>query len=359
MSGATGIEIRLRKSLANFTLDLDLTLPGRGVSAVFGPSGCGKTTLLRCLAGLESADGRLVVNGEVWQAPGRFVPVHKRPLAYVFQETSLFPHLNVQRNLEYGYHRVPAHQRQVSPEQAIHWLGLKHLLARRPEGLSGGERQRVAIARALLTSPRLLLMDEPLSALDLASRQDILPYLGRLHDELAVPVIYVTHSPDELARIADHVLVMRDGRAVATGGLTEITARRDLHRRHSEEAGVILEATITECDPHWHLCRAEFAGGALWFRDTGAAPGSRVRLRIMARDVSLALGASEDQSIVNRLPATITDINDGGHPAVALVGLAVAQTPLLALVTRLSLHRLGLDTGDTCWLQIKSVAVLD
>ena len=359
MSDAPGIEIRLQKPLTDFSLDLDLTLPGRGVSAVFGPSGCGKTTLLRCLAGLETAEGRLVVNGDPWQGPDCFVPVHKRPLAYVFQETSLFPHLSVQRNLEYGYRRLAPGERQVSPDQAIHWLGLGHLLGRQPDGLSGGERQRVAIARALLTSPRLLLMDEPLSALDLASRQDILPYLGRLHDELAIPVIYVTHSPDELARIADHVLVMRQGKAVAAGGVTEITARPDLHQRDDEEAGVILEARITRRDPEWHLCWAEFAGGALWLRDTGAPEGSGVRFRILARDVTLTTSPREEQSIVNLLPARITDITDGGHPAMALVRLSIDQTPVLARLTRLSLHRLGLAVGDSCWVRIKSVAVLD
>lgn len=359
MSPTGGIEIRLSKALTDFTLNLDQTLPGRGVTAVFGPSGCGKTTLLRCLAGLETAEGSLVVNGEIWQRPGYAMPVHRRPLAYVFQETSLFPHLTVQRNLDYGYLRVPSGQRQVSMGQAIQWLGIGHLLPRRPAGLSGGERQRVAIARALLTSPQLLLMDEPLSALDLASRREILPYLSRLHDELAMPVVYVTHSPDELARIADHVLVLRDGQVQAAGGLTEITARPDLVWGVDEEVGVILEATITHRDPDWHLCRAEFPGGGLWLRDNGVAEGSGVRLRVLARDVSLAGSSREDQSILNVLPARVTDIADAGHAALALVRLTIGPTPVLARVTRLSLDRLGLAPGKPCLVQIKSAAVLD
>ncbi|WP_404361648.1 molybdenum ABC transporter ATP-binding protein [Marinobacter sp.] len=359
MTETAGIQIQLRKVLSDFILEVDQSVPGTGVTALFGPSGCGKTTLLRCLAGLEKADGRLTVNGEVWQDGQRRLPVHLRPLAYVFQETSLFPHLSVQRNLDYGFRRIPESSRRVTMSQAVHWLGIGHLLGRMPERLSGGERQRVAIARALLTSPRLLLMDEPLSALDVASRREILPYLGRLHDELSIPVIYVTHSPDELARIADHVLIMDQGGIVAAGGLTEITARLDLPNRDDEDLGVILDAVIGERDGRWHLCRADFSGGSLWVRDTGDAVGTRVRLRVLARDVSLALSAHEDQSILNLLPARVTEICSEDHAANALVRLELDIVPLLARLTRLSVHRLGLTLGQTVWVQVKSVAVLD
>lgn len=359
MTGKTDLHIKLRRELPGFTLDVDLALPGRGVTAVFGPSGCGKTTLLRCIAGLEDAEGRVGINGESWQDANQSLAVHQRPLALVFQESSLFPHLSVQRNLDYGFKRIAESERQVTMEQAVHWLGLKHLLARMPGGLSGGERQRVAIARALLTSPRLLLMDEPLSALDTASRSNILPYLDRLREELAIPMIYVTHARDELARIADHVVIMDQGRVAAAGGLTEITSRLDLPDQEDEDLGVILDATIGARDPPWHLCRADFYGGHLWVRDSGKPEGARLRLRILARDVSLALTRNDDQSIFNLLPARITEIRDGAHPAMAMVKLKLGATPLLARLTHLSAHRLGLVPERDVWVQIKSVAVLD
>jgi molybdate transport system ATP-binding protein len=197
------IEARFQQTFHGFTLDVDLTLPGRGVTALFGPSGCGKSTLLRCIAGLTAApSGRCVVNGEVWQDGAQALPTHQRPLGYVFQEPQLFAHLSVRANLQYGRSRATAAQQRVEWDRAIGLLGIGHLLERRTAGLSGGERQRIAIARALLTSPRLLLMDEPLAALDLARKNEFMPYLERLHRELDIPVIYVSHAPDEVARLA-------------------------------------------------------------------------------------------------------------------------------------------------------------
>ena len=218
MSPDTGIRARFKLDYSGFSLDVDLDLPGRGVTALFGHSGSGKTTLLRAIAGLEHAPGgTLSVNGDVWQDAATFRPTHRRPLGYVFQEASLFPHLDVRANLEFGQKRVPQAQRRVSLDQAVALLNIGHLLGRKPARLSGGERQRVGIARALATSPRLLLMDEPLAALDFALKQEILPYLERLHDELDIPVLYVSHAPDEVARLADHIVVMEGGRAVAAG----------------------------------------------------------------------------------------------------------------------------------------------
>jgi molybdenum ABC transporter ATP-binding protein len=220
----SGAGVALRAALrraTGFSLDVDVRLPGQGVSAMFGPSGCGKTTLLRCVAGLtRPASGYVAVGGQVWQddAAGVWLPTHRRPLGMVFQEASLFPHLTVQRNLDFGRRRVPAAERRVSLEQAIELLGIGHLLARRPAGLSGGERQRVAIARALATSPRLLLMDEPLAALDAARKAELLPWFERLARELRIPVLYVTHALDEVARLADHLLLLEGGRARAGPG---------------------------------------------------------------------------------------------------------------------------------------------
>ncbi len=353
------IEARFHLALGGFTLDLDLRVPGQGVTALFGQSGSGKTTALRCIAGLERAEGRLRVNGEVWQDAERFEPVHQRPIGYVFQEASLFPHLSVRRNLEYGFKRLAPAERRVGLDDAVAWLGLGPLLGRAPARLSGGERQRVAIARALLTSPRLLLMDEPLSALDHRSKGEILPYLERLHGTLAIPVIYVTHSPDEVAHLADHLVVMAGGRAVAGGPLTETLARLDLPIRMGEEAGVVLDARVIERDLVWHLARAAFSGGSLWVRDAGVPVGDPVRLRVLARDLSLALERHEGTSILNLLPARVEDMAEEGHPAVRLVRVRVGDTPLVARVTARSAQTLGLESGKEIWVQIKSVAVLE
>ncbi len=349
---------RLSAAFEGFTLEVDLTLPGQGVSVLFGPSGCGKTTMLRCLAGLQPCTGEVRVHGETWQDQSIFLPVHQRPLAYVFQEPSLFSHLSVRGNLTYGQKRVPPGRRKVAFDEAVAWLGLESLLERRPEGLSGGQRQRVAIARALLCSPRLLLLDEPLAALDHRSKAEILPYLERLHGQLDIPLIYVTHSPDEMARLADHLVVMQDGRALASGPLTTTLARLDLPILHEENAGVALDAQVVEKDPGWHLARAEFAGGSLWIRDDDLAMDRSVRLRIQARDVSLTLARPEQTSILNLLPGVVMAVISDGHPAQKLVQVMVGKTPLLARVTARSVEGLGLVEGAEVWVQVKSVAVL-
>ena len=316
------IEARFQVAYPGFALDVDLRLPGRGVTALFGPSGCGKTTLLRCLAGLtRAAGGRLAVAGESWQDDGIFLPTHRRPLGVVFQEASLFPHLSVRRNLDYGRRRVPAAERRVDFDHAVDLLGIGHLLDRLPDRLSGGERQRVAIARALLTSPRLLLMDEPLAALDLARKNEILPYLERLHDELEVPLIYVSHAPDEVSRLADHIVVMEAGRAVAAGPLAETLARLDLPVHLGEDAGVVLDAVVIARDEAWHLAQVEFPGGTLWVRDGGHDIGRRLRVRILARDVSVATEKAAASSILNSLAATVVEVAEEKHPAIALVAL--------------------------------------
>jgi molybdate transport system ATP-binding protein len=342
-----------------FRLDVDLDLPGTGVTAVFGPSGCGKTTLLRCMAGLtRAAQGQFRVQGETWQDDVTFMPVHRRPVGYVFQEANLFAHLSVQRNLDYGKARVSAARQRVEFDQAIELLGIGHLLQRMPQGLSGGERQRVAIARALLSSPRLMLMDEPLAALDVARKNEFLPYLQRLHDELDIPVIYVSHAPDEVARLADHIVVMQAGRAVAAGPLTETLARLDLPIRLGEDAGVVLDAVVAERDQAWHLASVEFPGGSLWVRDGGHAMGQHVRVRILARDVSIALGKFSGTSIQNCLPATVEQLADDTHPALTLLRLKVGSSALLARLTQRSAAGLELAPGKPVWVQIKAVALI-
>ena len=362
MSGYTydnAIHARFRLDYAEFSLDVDLELPGRGVTALFGHSGSGKTTLLRCVAGLErSGRGQLSVNGEHWQDCARklFVPPHQRAIGYVFQDANLFAHLSVRRNLEFGMRRVAANARRVALEQAVELLGIAHLLERMPDRLSGGERQRVGIARALLTSPRLLLMDEPLAALDLRRKNEILPYLERLHDELDIPVLYVSHSPDEVARLADHVVLLEQGRAIAQGELRETLARLDLPTAFSEDAGVVVEAEVAEHDVHYHLTRLTFPGGEVLVSQRPEAPGSA--FRVHARDVSLALQRAEGSSITNLLPARVAAVVAADTPAHVLVRLDAGGTPLLARITRRSADQLAIAPGQQLWAQIKTVALL-
>ncbi|MBL8387250.1 MAG: molybdenum ABC transporter ATP-binding protein [Hydrogenophaga sp.] len=354
------IDLRFRQDFPGFALDVDLSLPGRGVTALFGPSGCGKSTLLRCIAGLNAAPGgRCVVNGEVWQDGDQSRPTHRRALGYVFQEPALFAHLSVAANLDYGRRRAGDAGQRVARERAIELLGIAHLLDRRTEGLSGGERQRIAIARALLTGPQLLLMDEPMAALDLARKQEFMPYLDRLTRELDIPVIYVSHAPDEVARLAHHIVAMEAGRVVAAGPLAEVLARVDLPIRLGEDAGVVLDGVVAERDLRWHLARVDFPGGHLWVRDGGQAHGAAVRVRILARDVSLALAPTADTSLLNSLPAVVEQIADESHPALALCRLRVGDgSSLLARLTRRSAAALDLQPGQAVWAQIKAVALI-
>jgi molybdate transport system ATP-binding protein len=351
------IKARFNLSWPGFALDVDLDLPGRGVTALFGKSGCGKTTLLRCIAGLERGTGRLDVNGESWQDDVHFVPTHRRPLGYVFQDARLFAHLDVAHNLDYGMRRS-ASADTARRKAIVELLALGPLLGRMPERLSGGEQQRVAIARALLTAPRLVLMDEPLAALDHARKQEFLPWLERLKDELEIPVIYVSHAADEVARLADHLVVMEAGRAVAQGPLAETLARIDLPIRLGEDAGAVFAATVAERDAEWHLARVEFDGGELWVRDSGVPVGRRVRVRILARDVSIANSRHDDVSIMNLLPATVAAHAGEDHPSAVLVQLRIGATTLLARLTRRSAQRLDLAPGREVWVQIKAVALI-
>ncbi|QQS55830.1 MAG: molybdenum ABC transporter ATP-binding protein [Candidatus Competibacteraceae bacterium] len=354
------IHARFRVIWPGFTLDVELCLPGRGVTALFGHSGSGKTTLLRCLAGLERQSvGALKFKGEVWQDDARGIcrPTHRRPLGYVFQEASLFPHLSVRKNLDYGRKRVNGGHK-VSLDQAVELLGIGHLLDRMPDRLSGGERQRVAIARALATSPELLLMDEPLAALDLKRKSEILPYLERLHDELEIPVFYVSHVPDEIARLADHVVLLAEGRVVAAGGLRETLARLDLPTAFTEDAGVVIEAVVADHNEVYHLTRLDFTGGSVVVARRPEALGRRLRFRVHARDVSLSLTRAEGTSIANLLPATVTEVADADTPAHVLVQMDAGGTALIARITRYSLDHLGVTPGRALWAQIKAVALL-
>lgn len=357
------IDAALALQRADFALDVALALPSQGVSALFGPSGCGKTTVLRALAGLERASGHVVFDGEAWQDDVRraFVPTHRRAIGYVIQEAALFPHLSVRGNLDYGLQRVPAAQRRIALERAVELLGIGALMARRTPTLSGGERQRVAIARALATSPRLLLMDEPLAALDAARKAEVLPYLDALHRELALPIVYVSHSIDEVARLADHLVLMQSGRVHAEGPVAEMLARLDLPLPFGEETGVVLDAVVDQRDEAWQLARLDADGEAcrFWSRDAGLPIGRRVRLRVLARDVSLAHTPQTGTSIGNQLRGTVEAIADGAHPAVALVRVRVGRCAIVAQLTRRSAHALELAPGLPVWAQVKTVALME
>ncbi len=377
------IDARLQLARRDFRLDVALQLPERGVTALFGPSGCGKTTLLRAIAGLERAVGRVALGDEVWQddTARRWLPTHHRPLGYVIQDAALFPHLDVAANLAYGRRRSAEARRfgaavgaggapealAFAPDAVVDLLGIGPLLQRRTATLSGGERQRVAIARALATAPRLLLMDEPLAALDGQRKAEILPYLERLHRELALPILYVTHAMDEVARLADHLVLLDAGRVLAAGPLAELLARPDLPLARQDDAGVVIEATVAEHDRAYGLSRVVFGGGALWVGETAAGPGQAVRARVLARDVSVTRQRPVETSVVNVLPVWLESF--AADRSTALLRLAVG-TPgvhgtadigavrLLARITRRSCDALALHPGDALFAQIKGVALM-
>ncbi|WAJ40128.1 molybdenum ABC transporter ATP-binding protein [Pseudomonas sp. GOM7] len=344
-----------------FRLDVNLDLPARGVSALFGHSGSGKTSCLRCFAGLDRPQqGYLQVAGECWQDSERgfFLPAHQRAIGYVFQDANLFPHLNVRRNLEYGQKRIPAAQRKVALDQALELLGIGHLLERMPSALSGGERQRVGIARALVTSPRQLLMDEPLASLDLKRKQEVLPYLQRLHEELDIPVIYVSHAPDEVARLADHLVLLDEGRVRASGPLKELLLRADLPFASEDDAEAVIDGQVCAHDARYGLLHLRLPGSeAILSLPHSAVPeGRAVRVKIKARDVSLALERAEGSSLLNLLPVTVERCQ--ALDAQALLTLRLGDQHLLARITRYSFEQLGIHDGQALWAQIKSVSLL-
>jgi molybdate transport system ATP-binding protein len=361
--GAGSIHARFNLNHPEFTLDVDLSLPGRGVSAFFGHSGSGKTSCLRCFAGLDRpSQGYLQVNGELWQdsAQGYFLPAHQRAVGYVFQDANLFSHLSVRRNLEFGLKRIPAAGRQIPLAQAVELLGIGHLLERLPDKLSGGERQRVGIARALLTSPRLLLMDEPLASLDLKRKLEVLPYLERLHEELEIPILYVSHAPDEVARLADHLVLLEEGRVTASGPLKETLLRADLPFVLEEDAEAVVEGQVTAHDEGYGLLYIQLPGSDIQLRlPHGALPlHKQVRVKIKARDVSLSLQQAQGSSVLNLLPALVLDWLEIEGQAHVLVRLQVGGEQLIARITRYSRDQLGLHRGQALWAQVKSVALL-
>ena len=344
-----------------FELNATLRLPAHGITVLFGPSGAGKTTLLRCVAGLERPHRAFIrIAGQTWQDDEQriFLPTWQRPLGYVFQEAGLLAHLNVLGNLRYGVQRTALAKQRAALDAAIELLGIEELLERYTHQLSGGERQRIAIARALAMQPRMLLLDEPLASLDHARRQEILPWLERLRDEVRIPMLYVTHAVDEVTRLADTLVVLNRGKVSASGPIGEVLSQVDTPVVLGQDIGSLVQGVVVQRDARWHLAEIQFAGGSLWLPDTGAAMdiGKRVRVCIAARDVSICTTQPEHTSVQNLLPCTVKSVTSGAHPSEVLVQLSCGETILLASITARGAAALNLVPATAVWAQIKSVA---
>ena len=363
----TTLHLQIMMNRSAFKLDVNLQLPGQGITAIFGPSGSGKTTLLRAVAGLENnSQGRIQIGANIWQdtQQGIDLPTWQRSLGYVFQESSLLPHLSVTDNLNFGLKRALKSSDNAKTEAAkalqasIELLGIGSLLTRMPDQLSGGERQRVAIARAIAMQPQLLLMDEPLASLDVARRQEIFPWLSKLRDDLKMPMLYVTHSAEEVTRLADHLVVLDQGQVKAQGPVSAVLTQVVNPVVVGEDAGALIEGRIGEVDVQWHLSRVDFEGGSVWMRDAGLPVGKAVRIRILARDVSLATSEPQNTSIQNQLRGSIQSISPDAHPSQIMVVMKCGAEELMARVTKRAVDELALQVGQSVWAQVKSVALV-
>lgn len=353
------ISLRYALRRKEFDLDVEFAIPLRGIIGLFGESGAGKTTLLHCIAGLERPEaGCLTVHDEVWESQSENISrnVQARDIGYVFQEPRLFPHLTVRRNLDYGRRRSEAPANDAEFDRIVSLLALEALLHRKPDALSGGEAQRVAIARALLRAPKIVLMDEPLASLDRARKEEILPFLDRLHAELSLPIIYVSHSIEEVCRLCDHLIVLERGKVLANEELQSALLRMDLPILAGDEAGAVVRGRIKFCDTAYELTTFEFSGGEMLLPGIVADVGQSIRLRIRASDISLSRERPLQSTILNVLTATIDEIQEGQGPSV-LIRLATGTDHLLARVTRRSCDELNLQSGDKVHAQIKAVAV--
>jgi len=352
------IAVRFNIQRGGFTLNIDTVIPETGVTAIFGPSGSGKTTLLRAIAGLEHADnGYLKVGDALWQGNGVFLPTHQRKIGYVFQEPSLFSHLSVEGNLNYGLERAKDESSAVVVQQTIDLLGIEHLLKRMPWQLSGGEQQRVAIARALAANPSMLLLDEPLAALGDDQKADILPYLESVYQQLDIPVLYVSHSRNEVARLADHMLLLDNGEIKASGKMTEIFTALDLPMAHQSRAESIIKASVSHYDEEFGIASVAFLGGQFSVAAEPLIVGSKVRLQVLARDVSITLEPQKNTSILNIIPVTIDAIAKESKSQMT-VRLIADETVLLSRITCKSAYNLNLKEGDKVYAQVKTAALL-
>jgi len=352
-------EVALRHRFADggFAIDVDFVAPPRGVTALFGPSGCGKSTILAGVAGLlRPQQGRVVLDGTTVldSQAGIHLPPERRRCGVVFQDARLFPHLSVETNLRYGLRRAPRDAEGPDFAEVVALLGIGHLLARRPARLSGGERQRVALGRALLSRPRVLLMDEPLAALDAARRAEVLPFLARLRDAARLPILYVTHALDEVDALADHLVLLEAGRVLAAGPVAALAARTDLPLAARRDAGVLVDCTVAE-QGRGGLTRLDFRGGTLVTTLHPGAPGQRLRVRIRARDVAVAVEEPRGISTQNIFQGIVAEIQPAAEGPEVFLRLAVGPTDILARITRDSVERLSLHPGMAIWALVKAV----
>lgn len=360
MAENTDDRIRLTLSRSTgFTLDVDLTLPNGGVTVLFGVSGCGKTTVLRSAAGLEKAKGYVRIAGRVWQDDEKriFVPTYERRIGYVFQEASLFDHLNVRENLRFGLKRISDKDGEKRLDDVVELLGIGHLLERRTSELSGGERQRCAIARSLAIKPTALFMDEPLAALDHARRLEIMPWIDRLKKELNLPILYVTHSEEEVMRLADRLAVIDNGKLVDNGPVAETWLHLMQKKGRKASRSLLVMGTVEERDSDWSLMKVVSGAMHFWVRDTGVALGSSVRLMVNADDVSLSVSKPSQTSIQNVFPCTVAAIDDGSDPSRKVVQVEAAGTVIMSELTARAAHELQLRPGMDVWAQVKTIAV--
>lgn len=343
-----------------FKLECSFDFPNSGITVLFGASGSGKTTVLRCIAGLERARGFVKVDGVYWQndAQKLFLLTWERPLGYVFQEASLFPHMTAKQNIEFAVKRSKSADARSRMEEAIDLLGIRGLLGRKPAQLSGGERQRVAIARAVATEPKIMLFDEPLAALDFKRKSEIMPWLEKLKGNLKIPMLYVTHSAEEVLHLADNLIVMEDGKIKTSGALTDVLANIDLPIKIGEDAGVLLKGKVVSKEPEWSLMTVDCGNIALHISDNGQPVGSAASLRILAREVVFAIDRPVDLSVQNAFEGTVEEISIHGDGADALVRTNCSGQIIIGKLTRKALSELGIKEGSRIWLLIKSVAVL-
>ena len=352
------LDLQIQTDFGGLEYQLDLSFPAPGITALFGPSGAGKSTILRVIAGLQQLPGATVkFDGQTWQDEELFLPPHQRQVGFVFQDPSLFTHLNVIGNLEFAMDRAAADAPAVEMQEVINLLGLSPLLYRDTTTLSGGEKQRVAIARALANSPRLLLMDEPLTGVDVGRVEEILPFIEGLRDHLDIPVLYVSHNTDEVARIAGSLVCIEQGKSLGFGRLSDMLTRLDLPLAQRPDAEAVLHAVAAGYDPDHHINTLAIKGGALKVLGREIPFDEPVRVRIPAQNVSIALTPQDQSSILNSLPAVIVEREDNEF-AESLLKLRVGNQMLLSRITQYSADALKLSPGDTVFAQVKSVAVL-
>ncbi len=355
------LEAKFKMDYPGFTLDMELNLPAKGVTVVFGPSGSGKTTLLRCLSGLDKApSGYMKIADQVWQDEEIFIPIQERKIGLVFQESRLFPHLNIQENLLYGYQRTLPAERNLHLDEVAQVLNLEALLKRRPEKLSGGERQRVAIGRALLTSPKLLLMDEPLASLDMQLKAEIIPFIKRIVNEFKTPIVYVTHSMNEVLQLVDTMVVLNSGKVENIGSVEEVFS--DVRLREvigDEQLGAVLETSVLEHDEEFGLTRLDFMGQVLNVPRQNIPVGQSLRVHIHSKDVSLSTAPlAGATSVLNILKAKVEKVGVLDPKGYSVDIELDAGRPILATITRKSLANLNLQPGQPIYAHIKAIKMI-